>query len=92
MRYSRKADNLEAYQRRLERQQKKLGDETLSKAERDALAARIEETQTLIGKTQTALTRMEQRPTMQEEIQKARVRWASVRRLVKNLDKRTQKN
>ena len=76
VRYGKKADNLEAYQRRLERQQKKLGDETLSKAERDALAARIEETQTLIGKTQTALTRMELRPTMQEEIQKARVRWA----------------
>ena len=73
--YGKKAENLEAYQKRLERQQKKLTAEGLGSEERAALEKRIEETEELIARTQDALTRMELRPSMQQEIQEARTRW-----------------
>lgn len=75
--YGKKADNLEAYQKRLERQQKKLTAEGLGAEERAALEKRIEETEGLIARTQDALTRMELRPSMQQTIQEARTRWWS---------------
>lgn len=73
--YARKADNLEDYQKRLERQQKKLAEGNLGTEEKAALEKRIAETEELIGRTQDALTRMELRPSMQQEIQEARERW-----------------
>lgn len=73
--YARKADNLEAYQRRLERQETKLKSKELSGEERAALEKRVDETKALIARTQTALTQMELRPSMQQEIQEARERW-----------------
>ena len=76
-RYGKKAENLEAYQKRLERQQKKLTAEGLGAEERAALEKRIEETEGLIARTQDALTRMELRPSMQQTIQEARTRWWS---------------
>ena len=75
--YGKKADNLEAYQKRLERQEKKLQAEDLGAEERAALEGRIAETEALIGRTQDALTRMELRPSMQQKIQEARTRWWS---------------
>ncbi len=73
--YAKKADNLEAYQHRLERQEAKLRNGNISSEERAQVEKRISETKALIGRTQDALTQMELRPSMQQEIQAARETW-----------------
>lgn len=75
--YARKVNNLEAYQRRLERQQNKLSAEDLSAEEREALAGRIADTQALIEKTNKALINLELRSDMRREADAARERWWS---------------
>lgn len=75
--YARKLENLEAYQRRLERQQKRLNEETMSGEEREALSGRIADTQALIEKTNKALIAMELRSDMRKEADAARERWWS---------------